>query len=106
MLTSYRIKDKLIQGWFITVRAALGLWQREDRHGVQQGRAWQLGSLPTTALCISSSPGTGMGHGQTWMRAHGWAWLDRAHGQAGEGCGKLEPGPAVALLGQGLKCRG
>lgn len=54
----------------------------------------------------SPSPGTGhlgtvpgLAHG-TW--AWGWAWLSRAHGWAGE----LGPGPAVALLGQGLMALG
>lgn len=35
---------------------------------------------------------------RTW--AHGWAWIRGA--TAEQGCGKLETGPAVALLGQGL----
>jgi len=31
-----------------------------------------------------------------------WAWLSKAHGQAGQGCEELETGPAAVLMGQGL----
>jgi len=39
------------------------------------------------------------GTGQGWAL---WARLGRAHGWSRQGCGELETGPAVALLGQGL----
>ena len=41
-----------------------------------------------------------------WTWACGWARLGRAHSRAGQGCGELETGPAVALLGQGLVALG
>lgn len=44
--------------------------------------------------------------GQTGMWDCGWAHLSEAHDQAGQGCGELDPGPAVALLGQGLMAPG
>jgi len=38
-----------------------------------------------------------MSMGQDWAGAwaYGWAWLGRAHGWAGQGCGELEAIPAV-----------
>ncbi|KAK4831651.1 hypothetical protein QYF61_018618 [Mycteria americana] len=54
------------------------------------------------------APGTSLGMGPGWAKAWacGWAWLSGTHGQAGQGCGELQAGPAAASLGQGLVAPG
>lgn len=61
---------------------------------VAQGRAWQPGAGDQGA------PPWEFGQTRTWADA--WAGVTGTHGQAGQGCGDLEPGTAAASLGQGL----
>ena len=68
------------------------------------------GSGPVRGTRPRHSPGwpgraVGIGTGRCWagIWACGLAWLNGAHGWAGQGCGQLETGPAAAAsLGQGL----
>jgi len=82
-----------------------GLAARDHPTAPARSRAGgALGQPPPPAS--GSSLGMGMGWGQARTRARGWAWLSEAHGWAGQGCGELQTGPAVASLGQGLAAPG
>ena len=78
-----------------------------DRQGMQgAGQLGALGADPAPGIGHLPGDGDGTGMGWRWgwdgMWTCRWAWLSRAHGQAGQGCWELETSPAAALLGQGL----
>lgn len=76
-------------------------------------RTWQPGPVPHPRQELSSqghwgSPSPGHWTPSWGLAEEGWdmAWLSRAHGQAGQGCGELKTMPPVTLLGQELLAPG
>lgn len=79
-------------------------------HGGVAGQGLAGRACPAAPAGSRAAPVPGTGHlpgdGPRPGRVVGWAMLSRAHGWAGPGCGELEAGPAVVLLGQGLRAPG
>ena len=92
-----RLLGLLVPGvmWFPwSGRAGPDIQGTSHQPSQEQGSQRALGQLQPRASGMSLGMETGQGWAWTW--ACGWAWLGRAHGWAGQGCGELETDPTAA----------
>ena len=85
-----------------SIRAGPGIQGRS--HRLSQG--WAAGGTGAAPAPASGTSWHRVGQGWAGMWAYWCTWLRRAPGQAGQGSGELETGPAVVVLGQGLTAPG